>query len=268
MRVTILGCGGSMGVPQIGPDWGRCDPRDPRNRRRRASIIVETDRMRLLVDTAPDLREQLLDAGIGAVDAVLYTHAHADHLHGLNDLRAVNIVRQASLPVYGSAQCLRTVTGMFPYAFGPLEEGVPIYRPWLEAVEIDGPFSIGDIRVTPIPVRHGRTPTVGFRFNSFAYCPDVAEIPESSWPLLDDLQLWIVDAFQRAAHPTHAHVERTLGWIRRARPRRALLTHMSKDLDYLELKGLCPAGTEPAYDGLAITVPEVPAPLETATRHA
>lgn len=149
---------------------------------------------------------------------------------------------------------------MFPYAFAPMEEGAPIYRPWLQTVEIDGRFAIGDLDIIPIPVVHGRTPTLGFRFNDVCYMPDVAEIPGPAWSELGELQLWIVDCFRRAPHVTHAHFERSLAWICRARPHRALLTHMSNDVDYVETERDCPDGVMPAYDGLTIDVADARQP--------
>ena len=250
MRVTILGCGGASGVPGISMGWGNCDPANPRNRRRRASILVEDGDTRILVDTSPDLRDQLLDVGIKRLDGVIYTHDHADHLHGIDDLREINRVTRQWLPVWGAAAMLHTARARFPYAFEPMEEMSEfIYRPLLEAHEISGPFSIGDIAVVPFDQDHGYSRTLGLRFGSVAYSTDVVNMPDESFAALAGIDLWIIGCLVDYPHATHAHVAKALEWIDRVRPRRAVLTHMGPRLDYARLGAMLPPGVVPAYDG-------------------
>src|SRR3984957_518467 len=177
MKVTVLGCGASWGVPAIGPDWGRCDPADPRNRRRRCSLLVESRSVRLLIDTSPDLREQLLDAGVARLDAVVMTHAHADHLHGIDDLRTVNRLMQKAIPLYADAATLAEVGRRFGYVLDP-PSGAGFYRPTLTPHEISGPFAIGPVPVTPFVQDHGFSTTLGFRIGGFAFSTDVTELDE------------------------------------------------------------------------------------------
>lgn len=253
MKVTILGCGGAAGVPGISMGWGACDPANPRNRRRRASILVEQGDTRILVDTSPDLRDQLLDADVRMVDAVIYTHDHADHLHGIDDLREINRVTRQWLPVWGAASVLDTARSRFPYAFEPLEQlGEFIYRPLLDAHEISGPFAIGGIDIIPFDQDHGYSRTLGLRFGSVAYSTDVVQIPEESFAVLEGIDLWIIGCLVDYPHATHAHVEKALDWIDRIKPRRAVLTHMSSRLDYDTLCGTLPPWVVPAHDGLII----------------
>jgi phosphoribosyl 1,2-cyclic phosphate phosphodiesterase len=255
VKVTILGCGGAAGVPGISMGWGACDPANPRNRRRRASILVEQGDTRILVDTSPDLRDQLLDADVRMVDAVIYTHDHADHLHGIDDLREINRVTRQWLPVWGAASVLDTARLRFPYAFEPLEQlGEFIYRPLLDAHEISGPFAIGGIDIIPFDQDHGYSRTLGLRFGSVAYSTDVVHIPEESFAVLEGIDLWIIGCLVDYPHATHAHVEKALDWIDRIKPRRAVLTHMSSRLDYDTLCGTLPPWVVPAHDGLIIEV--------------
>jgi phosphoribosyl 1,2-cyclic phosphate phosphodiesterase len=251
VKVTILGCGSSMGVPLVGGDWGDCDPAEPRNRRLRTSILVETPATRLLVDSSPDLREQLLAAEINSLDAVLYTHAHADHLHGIDDLRAINVARNGPLDIHADATTLEIIEERFGYVFQPLK-GDYYYKPTLTPRLIDGPFRIGDIAVQPFSQDHGFSRSLGFRFGSVAYSTDVLTLDEQAFEILAGVDLWIVDAFRLLPHATHTHLERTLGWIERVRPRHAVLTHMSQWMDYNQLKTTLPAHIEPAYDGMVL----------------
>ncbi len=256
LRVIVLGCGSSAGVPRIGGDWGACDPADPRNRRSRCSIVVERTTAdgttRVLVDTTPDLRSQLLAAGLGLVDGVAWTHPHADHIHGIDDLRTVVQNRRARLPVWADAETGDTLLSRFAYVF--VQPAGSLYPPILDLRTIDGAFEIegagGVIRLEPFRVRHGRIEALGFRIGGFAYLPDVSAIPEETWPALDGLDTFMVDALRREPHPTHAHLALTLDWIARARPRRAVLTNMHNDLDYAVLAAELPAGVVPAHDGL------------------
>ena len=256
MKVTVLGCGPSGGVPLIGNDWGQCDPTNPRNRRRRASILVEEGTHVLLVDTSPDMRQQLLDAGVTRIDAVLYTHAHADHCHGIDEVRSLNRLTGRSLPIYGSAKTLEEIRQRFRYIFAPVNPryAAAFYKPALEPHVVAGAFEAAGLAVTPFVQDHGSTETLGFRLGRFAYSTDVVRLDEAAFAILAGIDTWIVDCYRREPHPTHTHLEQTLAWIERLRPRRVFLTHMDGLLDYEALKRELPPGVEPAYDGLTIDV--------------
>jgi phosphoribosyl 1,2-cyclic phosphate phosphodiesterase len=256
MKVTILGCGPSGGVPMIGEDWGACDRSNLRNRRRRASILVQERGATLLVDTSPDMRLQLLDAGIGRLDAILFTHAHADHTHGIDEVRALNRAMGEPMPIYASAETLTELRQRFAYIFRPQDPaaGAVFYKPALIPNTIDGPFEIAGVAVTPFAQDHGFSKTLGFRFGAVAYSTDVVNLDEGAFAALAGVQVWIVDCYRRTPHPTHTHLARTLEWIDRVRPKRAILTHMDRELDYDTLCRELPAGVEPAYDGLTAEV--------------
>ncbi|HJU18313.1 MAG TPA: MBL fold metallo-hydrolase [Stellaceae bacterium] len=249
----MLGCGPSTGVPTIGGLWGRCDPSDPRNRRRRVSVLVETAAATILIDTAPDLREQLLDAGVSRIDAVLMTHAHADHLHGIDDLRTVNRLMKRAIPLYADGRALGEIRARFGYALDPAEAG-QFYKPILVPHEIAGPFTAAGVAIVPFAQDHGFGTTLGFRIGGFAYSTDVTELDEEAFAALAGTELWIVDCLRREPHPTHSHLAKTLSWIARVKPRRAVLTHMDQSLDYRELSAELPADVEPGRDGLVITL--------------
>ncbi|MFQ5958741.1 MAG: MBL fold metallo-hydrolase [Alphaproteobacteria bacterium] len=252
MRVTILGCGPSAGVPLVGCACPVCRSPNPRNRRRRSSILVEEGGTRVLVDASPDLREQLLDAGVSRSDAVLFTHDHADHTHGIDELRAINHHNDAPLDAWGDAPTLAAIGRRFGYAFEPNEPGRGWYKPHLVPREISGPFTIGAIDAIPFEQGHGDGTTLGLRLGPVAYSTDVDALSEDAFRTLDGVELWIVDCLRRAPNPMHAHLALTLEWIRGVAPRRALLTHMNHELDYGALRAELPAGTEPAYDGMVI----------------
>jgi phosphoribosyl 1,2-cyclic phosphate phosphodiesterase len=263
LKVTILGCGTSGGVPRIGGEWGACDPDNPKNRRRRCAVLVEREGAggvtRVLVDTPPDLREQLLDVGVGLLDGVLYTHEHADHCHGIDDLRMVCYNGRRRVNVYHDAATGRVLRQRFDYCFEtpPGSEYPSVLKPHEivpgEMVHIDGPG--GTIEAMPFRQRHGSGESLGFRFGGLAYSPDVSDLPEETLPLLGGLDVWIVDALRYTGHPSHFSVEQTLAWIERLKPKRAVLTHMHVDLDYAELSRQLPNGVEPGYDGMVLTTP-------------
>ncbi|MFN3971808.1 MAG: MBL fold metallo-hydrolase [Gemmobacter sp.] len=260
-RFTILGCGSSGGVPRLGGDWGDCDPTDPRNRRRRCSLLVERvgthGTTRVLIDTSPDMREQLLDAGVGTLDAVVYTHAHADHVHGIDDLRQIVFNMQGRLPVWADGPTQDALLSRFGYAF--VQPANSPYPPILDLFTIDGPVTVtgagGAVILTPFAADHGAMPALGFRIGRLAYLPDAVAIPESSWPHLMGLAVWVVDALRRRPHPTHSHLAKTLDWIGRAAPERAVLTNMHVDLDHATVDAETPAHITPAHDGLVIDLP-------------
>ncbi|MGE5268163.1 MAG: MBL fold metallo-hydrolase [Thiohalocapsa sp.] len=252
MKVTVLGCGPSWGVPAIGGDWGRCDPAEPRNNRRRCSLLVESRGVHILIDMAPDLRQQLLDARVGRVDAVLLTHPHADHLHGIDDLRMSSQLENQAVPLYASAATLVEVERRFGYALRPVPPDRRVYRPALTPHAVDGPFTAAGLTVVPFAQSHGYSTTTGFRIGKVGYSTDVVELDEAAFAVLAGVELWVVDCLRRQAHPTHSHLAKSLAWIARIRPRRAVLTHMDQSLDYRELSAELPDGVEPGYDGLTI----------------
>ena len=259
LRFTILGCGSSGGVPRLGNVWGDCDPSEPKNTRRRCSMLVqrfdEGGETSVLIDTSPDLRMQLLDAGIGKLDGVVFTHGHADHVHGIDDLRMIVFNMRARLPVWADGATQNDLLSRFGYAF--VQPPGSAYPPILDLnamapeVVIDG--AGGAITLRPFGVEHGNIHSLGFRIEDLAYLPDVSDIPADAWPMLEGLDCWVLDALRRTPHPSHAHLERSLGWIARAAPRRAVLTNMHIDLDYQTLLEETPAHIAPAFDGMAIS---------------
>lgn len=260
LKATILGCGTSGGVPRIGNEWGACDPSNPKNRRRRCALLVEREGpdgvTRVLVDTPPDLREQLIDAKVGVLDGVLYTHDHADHVHGIDDLRMVAYNGRRRVDVYFDEAAGKVLRERFAYCFEtpegseyPAVLNAHHIRPG-EVVRIDGPGGV--IEATPFLQKHGLVESLGFRFGGLAYSPDVSDFPDVALSYLEGLDVWILDALRYTRHPSHLSVEQALSWIERLKPRRALLTHMHVDLDYDTLSGQLPEGVEPAYDGMVI----------------
>ena len=267
LRATILGCGSSGGVPRVGGgdgtgQWGACDPAEPRNRRRRCALLVERigedgGVTRVLVDAGPDLRLQLLDAAVADLDAVLVTHEHADHVHGLDDLRPMVIARRKRIAVHTDPETAIHLQDRFGYLF--LQPEGSAYPPMLDLHEMHGPTTVqgagGPLEVTAHVVAHGtRTRARGFRFGPLAYTPDVSDIGEAAWQALAGTRLWIVDALRYAPHPTHAHLERTLEWIARLAPERAVVTNLHNDLDYRTLERELPEGVVPAHDGMVLEI--------------
>lgn len=258
MKVTILGCGGSGGVPLAGRDpggyWGNADPANPKNRRSRVSVLVEQEGTRILIDTSPDLRQQILENDIAGLDAVLYTHAHADHSHGIDELRGLVYGRGGPIDAYMDARTQELLTTRFDYAFASSQGPGNLYPPLLRDHVIEGPFSIGGITVQPFVQEHGPDVSLGFRLGDFAYSTDASALDDSAFAVLEGVKLWVVDCLRDDPHPTHSHTAQSLEWIARVKPQRAILTHMNERLDYDELKGRCPPGVEPGYDGLVVEV--------------
>lgn len=262
LRVTILGCGGSGGVPYIGGageggEWGACDPAEPRNRRTRTSALLEApDGRRLLIDAGPDLRSQLLAARAARLDAIIFTHAHADHILGIDDLRQVNRITGQALDAYGTRTTMQKLDDRFDYAFiGPTPPF--FYRPALEPrrVAYGDRFEAAGLPVEVFRQDHGVMDTLGIRVGRFAYSTDVVMLPEESMPVLEGLDTWVVGCFQRGPHKVHANLAQVLEWVDRLKPRRTVLTHMGPAMDYAALRRELPPGIEPAYDGLVLDVP-------------
>ena len=259
LRFTILGSGSSGGVPRLGGHWGDCDPLNPKNRRQRCSMLVERETddgvTRVLIDSSPDLRAQLLEAGVGELDAVVYTHAHADHVHGLDDLRMIVFNMKRRLPVWADEVTQKALFARFEYAFVQLENSP--YPPILDMhtitddVVVDG--AGGAIRLQPFTVNHGSIDALGFKVEGLAYLPDVAQISEDVWPILQGLDCWVLDALRRTPHPTHSHFEQSVDWLKRAAPKQGVLTNMHIDLDYQDVIDETPDWITAAYDGMVIT---------------
>jgi len=260
LRLTILGCGSSGGVPRVAQGWGACDPNNPRNERRRCSVLVEREsdagKTVVLVDVSPDLRLQLIDAGVTRLDAVVITHPHADHTHGIDDLRPLAIEHRRRQRVYMDAPTSAEVRGKFGYCFAtPPGSSYPpiLHEIRLEAgnsFEIDG--SGGEIVVMPFVLEHGDITALGLRFGGLAYTPDVNAIPEAALPHLENLDVWILDALRYHRHPSHFSLDEALAWIERMKPKRAILTNLHTDLDYQTLVERLPAHVTPAYDGMRV----------------
>ncbi len=264
LRIIITGCGSSPGTPRIIGDWGACDPANPKNRRRRAAALVERisasgEITRVAIDTGPDFRDQMLDAGATHLDGVVYTHAHADHIHGIDDLRGYFLSQRRRIDVYADAVTMARLREGFGYCFEtpPGSSYPPIVEPHeidhTAIFAIDGPG--GPITFEPLPQIHGDTITLGFRVGSIAYCPDVSDFPEETAARLEGLDLLVVDALQYRPHPSHFSLAEALGWIARLSPKRAVLTHMHIPLDYATVMAETPDHVEPAHDGLVIELP-------------
>lgn len=248
--VKILGSGTSSGVPMIGCQCPVCTSSDPRNKRTRASAAIELERGTILIDTATDLRAQALRWGLERVDAVLYTHAHADHLHGIDDLRLYNLRQLKPIPCFTNADTACRLRAYFDYIFDPA--GAESFRPTLELEVVEAPFSLLGETVIPVPLLHGEMPVLGFRLRRFAYLTDVSAIPDRSWRLLEGLDLLVLDALRPRPHPTHFGLDQALEVVDRLRPRRTLLTHLSHQFDHETTNEKLPIGVELAYDGMIV----------------
>jgi phosphoribosyl 1,2-cyclic phosphate phosphodiesterase len=250
MKVRMLGCGTSSGVPRIGNDWGSCDPADPRNRRTRVSILVEHEGTRILVDTGPDMRAQMLAANVGEIDAVIWTHEHADHVFGIDDLRQVFHLLGRPVPGYARPATRARLETMFGYVF----HGRDGYPPTVALHDMPEEMRIGAITVRCVDQPHGSITSAGLRFEaagtSIGYATDISGMTDDMRMFYQDLDVWIVDALRQRPHPTHPHLAQALGWIADLAPRRAALTHMDQSMDYASLAAELPAGVEPGYDGL------------------
>ena len=262
LTLTVLGCGSSAGVPRPALGWGACDPSNPKNRRRRCSLLVERQSgngiTRIVIDTSPDLREQLIDATVDHIDAVFLTHEHADQTHGIDDLRSVVMHQRRRIPVYLNQSTAKEIVLRFSYCFvsPPGSE----YPPILTQHSIEGGESRtiegtgGAVTLSAFNAQHGNIPALGYRIGDAAYTPDVSDIPRESWPYLENLDLWIIDGLRYAPHPSHFSITDALAWIDRFKPKRAVITNMHSDLDYEVLRQSLPAGVIPAHDGMRLTI--------------
>ncbi|MCT8989575.1 MBL fold metallo-hydrolase [Chelativorans sp. SCAU2101] len=261
LRLTILGCGSSPGVPRIIGDWGACDPSNPRNRRTRAAALVECVRSdglvtRVAIDTGPDFRAQMIAAGVSRLDGVVYTHPHADHIHGIDDLRGYVLAQGRLIDIYADEVTLGRLKQAFGYCFETPEGSnyPPIVMP--HPIVHDRDFSVpgegGPLTFTPLPQIHGDIRSLGFRIGNIAYCSDVSDFPPETVPLLQGLDVLVIDALQYKPHPSHFSLSEALEWIERLTPRRAVLTHMHTPLDYETVRRQTPDHVEPAYDGMMI----------------
>lgn len=253
MKVTILGCGTSFGVPMIACGCPVCTSADPKNVRSRSSVLVSHGGRNILVDTTTDLRAQAIANGIDRVDAVLYTHPHAEHIHGIDEMRRFNWLQGGAIPCYGSGETLRRIRHTFEYIF--VNPGLPGWQPNLTTHEVEGPFELFGLTVTPVEVMHGSLPIYGYRFGDFAYVTDVSEIPGGSEGLLRGLDVLVLEALRYEPHPAHVTLAEALEVVGRLKPRRAVFTHMAHQFDYESVMACLPDGVELAYDGMTIDLP-------------
>jgi phosphoribosyl 1,2-cyclic phosphate phosphodiesterase len=262
LTVTVLGCGSSGGVPRVGGDWGACDPTNTKNRRRRCSILLsrksDHGTTNILIDTSPDMREQVLDAGISRLDGVWYTHEHADHTHGIDEVRGFFIRQRELIPIWADVQTAEMLRTRFAYCFSSLPGSG--YPPTLDlkvlvpTEEIISGGAGGQIAGVPFAVNHGNITAFGFRVGKFAYTPDLNGVPEDSLRYLEGLEIWLVDALRHQRHPSHFSLAETLQWIERMKPKRAILTNMHLDLDFATLVRDLPPHVEPAFDGMSFAI--------------
>ena len=263
LKITVLGCGSSPGTPRIGNDWGACDPNEPKNRRTRCAILIERIESaaitRVLVDTGPDIRTQLLAAGVNSIDGVVYTHSHADHAHGIDDLRAFWQNTKRLVDIYADEPTHQRLLHAFGYCFatapGSFYPPILKHHPISAGRELTIKGAGGPLTLTPFRQLHGDAESLGLRVGPFAYSCDVSDLPEATMPTLAGLDVWIVDALRYQPHPSHFSVSDAVSWIGRVKPQRAILTHMHIDLNYATLQHDLPAGIEPAYDGMTIELP-------------
>ena len=256
MRVTILGSGSSGGVPMVGMGWGKCDPANPKNVRLRSSLLVEVAGKTILFDTSPDLRAQLLAANVTHIDAVIYTHSHADHLHGIDDLRGINRAMSAPIQMYADETTLVEIKKRFAYALRPLPDDNKTFyfKPTLEAHTIHAgtTFDVCGVSIACFEQDHGRSRTMGFRIGDFAYTTDLVNLPKPGFDVIAGVDTWVIGVFGPRPHDTHVHVDLALEWIAQVAPRQAVMTHLGPDLDYNELENSLPSSVTAAFDGLQI----------------
>lgn len=251
--LTILGCGGSTGVPTIGNRWGECDPDEPRNRRLRPSALVKSETTSLLIDTGPDLRKQFNRIDQADLDAVLYTHAHADHINGLDELRPMSLYTRKIYELHGNKETLEEIERRFDYMFTGSPDG--FYKPHVVGKVINGDFTVGDIDIKPIEQEHGNLTSMGYRFGDVAYCTDVSDLNDEAMEALKELDVWIIDAgnsFVESRSPVHANVQQIIKWVDLLKPKMTYMTHLTQFMDYQTCLDRLPDNIAPAYDGLVI----------------
>lgn len=271
IRATILGCGSSGGVPRLGGRWGACDPKNPKNRRRRCSLLVERPGpdgvTQVLIDTGPDMVQQLLDAEVSTLDAVIYTHSHADHIHGIDDLRQLAFNARRVISAWADEPTREALLDRFGYIFE--SPAGSLYPPVAILNQLTGPVTVngagGEITFQPFRVQHGSITALGFRIGGMVYLPDVSDIPAEAWPLIEGAELFICDALRYEPHPTHAHLAQSLEWIERSGCPRGIVTNMHIDLDYDTVMKEIPGHILPAYDGMVVEIGDTrPAPAQVA----
>ena len=256
IKVNILGCGSSSGVPAIGNNWGRCDPKNPKNRRMRSSVLIKSSSTTVLIDATPDLRQQLLNSNVKHIDAVLITHAHADHIHGIDDFRFLNLIMKKHIQLFATEFVLDQIKKKFGYVFEDLKPEASgfYYKPCLIPNKLQRNFFINDLKIMSFKQDHGFGETTGFRINNIGYSTDVVNLDEEAFRILEGIDLWIVDCLQINPHKSHAHLEKTLSWIKKVKPKKAVLTHMNIFTDYAEISEKLPNNCVPGYDGLIINI--------------
>jgi phosphoribosyl 1,2-cyclic phosphate phosphodiesterase len=250
MRLTFLGTGTSSGVPTLTCRCKVCTSPDPRDKRTRPSLLLEYDGRAVVIDTTPDFRAQALREGLERLDAILFTHAHADHILGLDDVRIFYFRQQQPIPIYADLRCMESIRQTFKYIFDGTYPYGGLVK--LDPHLIEGPFDLGDLRIIPVPVLHGDTTILGFRFGTAAYLTDVSAIPETSYPMLEGLEVLILDTLRHKPHPTHLTVEQSLGVVEQLKPRRAYFTHIAHELGHEKTNATLPPHARLAYDGLKL----------------
>ena len=259
LTITMLGCGTSVGIPCLGQaGWGRCDPDEPRNRRQRCALLVQSETTNILVDAGPDIRNQLLPHNLTKIDAVLITHTHSDHVAGLDDLRVFYWPDQVKLPLYTTDHHGADIQKRVPYMFEKNPSSPSYFLPPLEmkVIAAGNTLQIGDVNIDILHQEHGLTNSLGFIFNGICgYSTDVNDMPEENFSALAGIPLWIVETLREKPHQAHAHYDLTFSWIDRVKPEHAVLTHLGLEADYHTLRGICPNGVEPGYDGMQFVLP-------------
>lgn len=252
MKLTFLGTGTSTGVPTLGCHCSTCSSTDPRDQRTRSSILLETDGRVIVVDTTPDFRQQALREGMDHLDAVVFTHTHADHVFGLDDVRVFNLRQKHAIPFYADPRSMEDIRRIFTYVFKGdyAAGGIPRLDPHV----IDGPFDLWDLRMTPLPVLHGELPVLGFRFGRSAYITDFSTIPDSTLELLGNLDVLVLDALRHQPHPTHSTIEHSLELVDKLKPERAFFTHIAHELSHEATNATLPRNVQLAYDGLKLDI--------------
>ena len=251
-EVTILGCGSSTGVPAIGNNWGDCDPNNPKNKRMRSSILVKDENNTILIDAGPDLRQQLLNSNVKNIDAVFVTHGHADHIHGIDDFRFLNVLMNKDIDLFASQTTIKQIEEKFGYVFeklNPKSNGY-YYQACLIPNIIKPSFQVNNLNIKTFDQNHGFSISTGFRINNIAISTDVVDLNTEAFNNLNNLDLWIVDCLRFKPHKTHAHLEKTLQWIDKIRPKKSILTHMNNEVDYDEISKILPKNCYAAFDGM------------------